>query len=143
MIKYIKIADSIYPNVKDISSDGRFEPITDLAVLKDTAVDTMNWLTTMQVQTLSGGDAGKIAAAETKAIVLLAKVIAAQNPDVSSLTSAWTKMIASADAGYSDSELLNMSLDGLQSTLTVFEDRSTRIVAATTIEEVVAILEEV
>ncbi len=147
MINYLKIGGSIYPKVNSIDTDDRFAPITDLVELKAAAIDTMNWLTTMRVQALSGGDAGKVAAAETKAIVLLAKVLAAQNPDVSSLTpletSAWNKLLASADAAYCDSELLNTSLDALQATLTTFEDRSTRIAAAATIEDVVAIIEEV
>ena len=120
MIKLIKVADLIYQNIepKFINVDGNevWNIPTDPEDLKNCLMDTIGWIVSQNIVKTIGG-ANKKDASATKAITLLAKLVSALNPDTSKLTenekNAYEKLLALANAGYSDSTLLNESLQAV------------------------------
>ncbi len=126
MIKVLKVGNYVYQNIDVIvaAEDGsavRNSLIPeDPKKLRACIADTLGWKVGNNIlKTI--GDANKKDASTTKAIVLLTKLINTLNPDTSKLTenekSAYEKLLALADAGYSDSTLLNEALAAVQEQL--------------------------
>ncbi len=124
MIRLIKIGNLIYQNIEPKHKDEQGNEIWNIPNnpenLKNCLIDTLGWIVSQNiVKTI--GDANKKDASTTKAIVLLAKLVNTLNPDTSKLTenekNAYEKFLALADAGYSDSTLLNEALATVQEQL--------------------------
>ena len=150
MIKILKKQNQIFQNFeeKTVLEDGTVEwniP-QDVDELKAMAIDTINWQIGSSVKKAVGNTNVNLSAANAKGIALLAKVINAQNPDTSTLTElekdSWNKLVALAENGYADSELLNASLTNVSSSIERGTDKVARIASANTHEEVIAILNE-
>lgn len=120
---------------------------TDLEEFKAMAIDTINWVVGDNIKKALSNQQTLLSASNSKAIALLAKVVATLNPDVSGLTalekSAYDSIQNLAANGYADSELLNASLASTDSEIAKASDKVTRITNATTIDEVIAVLNEV
>ena len=122
MIKVLKVGNYVYQNI-DVTvaaEDGTAirNPLIpeDPEQLKSCIADTLGWVVGSNILRAIG-DANKKDASTTKAIALLAKLVSALNPDTSKLTenekNAYEKLLALANAGYSDSTLLNESLQAV------------------------------
>jgi len=150
MIKILKKENQVFQNFneKDVLEDGSvvWNIPTDIEEFKALAIDTINWQIGDNVKKALGSIQINLSAANAKGIALLAKVINAQNPDTSSLTSLeadnYNKMVALADGGYADSELLNASLTSVTDEIANGTEKIVRITNATTIEEIIEILNE-
>lgn len=134
MIRVIKLGDVIYqgieskvwraedPDNPNSSAKLVYNPLlpSDAESLKNTLMDTLGWIVGQEI-VKTVGDSNKKDASNSKAIVLLAKLISTLNPDTSGLTenelNAYNKMLALAENGYSDSTLLNRTLDAVISKL--------------------------
>ena len=149
MIKIIKIDDLIYQGFQEKSFDENGNEVwnipTDVEAFRKITIDTINWWVGNKVKKQTG-DFAKLSAANSKAIVLLTKLLVTLNPDTSKLTdlekSAWDKLIAFADNGYADSELLNNSLDAVQSYVVKGGDLINQALNATKLDELIGILNE-
>lgn len=75
------------------------------------------------------------------------KLIDTLNPDTSNLTqleaSAWDKMKQLVQARYSDSELLDQFFDSVLGNIGTYNDKIVQAQNATTIEELIQILESI
>ena len=150
MIKTLKIDDLIYQNIDEHATDENGEPLydlpTDIDKFKALAIDTVNWQIGDNVTRSLGNTQTNLSASNAKAVVLLAKLIGMLNPDTTGLSQleldSYNKMLALADNGYSDSELLNSSLAKVSEYIAAGTDKVARIMAAQSIEEVIAILNE-
>jgi len=142
MIKLLKIDNLIYTNVEESEVE---EYLQDLETFRKHTIDTINWWIGNKVKKATG-DVTKLSAANSKAIVLLTKLLKTLTPDTSTLTelekSAWDKLLVFADTGYADSELLNNSLQAVQSYTQQGGDAISKALNATTIEELIGILNE-
>jgi len=134
MIRIIKLGDVIYQGIEpkvwkteeldnpDSPTKLVYNPIlpSDPKSLKNALVDTLGWIVGQEIIKVVG-DSNKKDASNSKAIVLLVKLISTLNPDTSGLTenelNAYNKMLALAENGYSDSTLLNRTLDAVTSKL--------------------------
>jgi len=122
MIKLIKLGDNIIANIEPYYYDEEGNQIWNipntLDELKKAMIDTYNWLIGQSIKNLLGDDT-KLPASNSKAIVLLSKIVSQLIPDntILNLTnlekSAWNKLLFLANNGYSDSKLLNDSLDAV------------------------------
>ena len=151
MIKILKKDGLIYQNIeeKSVNEDGVevFNIPTDVALFQTMAIDTINWVIGDNIKKAVGNTFTTLSASNSKAIALLAKIVNGLAPDTSSLTTLeadnFTKLVALGDGGYGDSELLNASLTAVDTEIAAGTDKITRITNATTIDEVIAILNEV
>jgi hypothetical protein len=149
MIKVIKIGDLIYQNIEPFYLNENGEKVwnipTDLEELRKCTIDTINWLIGQEVKN-SLGDYTKLSAANSKAITLLVKAIG-NNADTSKFTETekqiWGIMQKLADAGYSDSELLLKSLTLVSEKITKYSDLINKALNATTVDELIGILESI
>jgi len=134
----IKIKNRIYntndANIENMSIDE----------LRVAAMDTINWIAGRTVKK-AVGETVNISASNSKAIAMLAKVIFSQSPDLSGLTdkerASYDALVALADAGYSDSELLLRALTAVQEAVASAAEKSAQIASATTVDEIIAVLE--
>jgi len=148
MIKVVKIKDLVYTNIeeKTINENGQevWNIPTDLTKLKAIAVDTINWVAGDRVKKAVQNNITLLNASNSKAIVLLVKVINSLNPDTSNLSdnekNAFNKMVALGDNGYADSKLLNNMLDSVVNNVTNISQKVSAVEKATTIDEVIDIL---
>jgi len=140
MIKLLKVDNLIYTNVEESEVE---EYLKDLETFRKITIDTINWWIGNKVKKATG-DVTKLSAANSKAIVLLTKLLKTLNPDTSSLTElekeAWNKLLIFADIGYADSELLNNSLQAVQTYALQGNELIKQALNATTIEELIEIL---
>lgn len=149
MIKIIKINNLIHQNFKEKSFDENGKETwnipTDVEEFRKIVIDTINWWIGNKVKKQTGNFT-KLSASNSKAIVLLTKILNSLNPDLSNLTelekSAWNKLTAFADNGYADSELLNNSLSAVQDCAVKGGDLIDKALKATTINELIGILNE-
>ena len=147
MIKLVKIDDLIYQGFQEKSFDENGNEVwnipTDVEEFRKITIDTINWWVGDKVKKQTG-DFAKMSAANSKAIVLLTKLLATLNPDTSKLTdlekSVWDKLTAFADNGYADSELLNNSLSAVSDYVVKGGDLIDKALKATTIDELIGIL---
>ena len=150
MIKQIKIGELVYEKIEPYTINENGERVwnipNDLEKLRKCTIDTFNWLIGQKVKQVSGGDNTKLAAANSKAIVLLVKLISTLKPDISILTDK-EKQIYSllkefASNGYSDSELLLNTLTAVLNNIGEYSQKIEQAQQATSIEELIKLLEE-
>jgi hypothetical protein len=148
MIKTVKIGDLVYQGieVKTVDENGNetWNIPNDLERLRTCVIDTLNWFIGQEVKN-SVGDYTKLSAANSKAIVLLVKALG-NNADTSNFTDTekqiWDKLSALGEAGYSDSKLLLNSLTAVIGSVTKYSTIINSALKATTVEELIKILEE-
>ncbi len=149
MIKLIKIDDLIYQGFQEKSFDENGKETwnipTDVEEFRKITIDTINWWVGNKVKKQTGSFA-KMSAANSKAIVLLTKLLTTLSPDDSKLSdlekSAWDKLTAFADNGYADSKLLNNSLMAVSDYVVKGGDLIDKTIKATTLDELISILNE-
>jgi len=150
MIKVIKLGDSIYSGIEEKSIDEKGNEIwnipTDLTKLKAIAVDTINWVAGDRVKKAVQNNITLLNASNSKAIVLLGKIINSLNPDLSKLTdnekNAFDKMVALGNNGYADSKLLNTMMDSVTSNITSLSKKIADVQNANSTDDVIKILNE-
>jgi len=150
MIKLIKIGELVYQGIEPFYIDENGNKIwnipNDLETLRNCVIDTFNWLIGQEVKKQSGGDFTKLAAANSKLGVLLIKVVDSLNPDLTSLTenekAIWDTAKQFAEQGYSDSELLKNLMNAVLTNISNYSQKITQAQQATSIEELIALLEE-
>jgi len=149
MIKYMKLGNHIIRNTEPYYIDEEGNQIwnipSDSAQLKSALEDTLGWLVYNNIQKSINRSADKLNASSTKAVCLLAKVISTLSPDLSQLTekeqSAFNKMLALADQGYTDSDLLNFTSSTLQEQLNWYAEKMQELNSLETLDELVAFAE--
>ena len=149
MIKLIKINNLIYKGFEEKTYDSDRKEVwnipTDVEAFRKVTIDTINWWVGDKVKKQTG-DFAKLSAANSKAVVLLTKLLATLNPDTSNLTdlekSAWDKLNTFADNGYADSELLNNSLDAVKDYVVKGGELIDKALKATTLDKLIGILNE-
>jgi len=149
MIKQIKIGKMIYTNIepKTIDENGQetWNIPTDVEEFRKIVIDTINWKIGNEVKKATG-DFAKLSAANSKAIVIVLKLLDTLSPDTSKLSdlekSAYDKMLTLANNGYGNSDLLNTSLDAVTSGITKGQDLISKALQVTTIDELIGILNE-
>jgi len=150
MVKTLKVGDLVYQNidVKIVDDEGNIIDNPNIPSepqeLKNALADTLSWIVGQSiVKTI--GNANKKDTSTTKAVMLLAKVVNSMNPDISNLTTneqnALQKMVDLADIGYTDSELLNATLDELKTQLEWYTTKTAELEALSTYDELVAFAE--
>jgi len=150
MIRQIKIGELIYEKIEPFSIDEKGNKVwnipNDLETLKSCAIDTFNWLIGQEVKKASGGDNTKLAAANSKAIVLLIKLVDTLNPDTTQLTDKekqiYELLKTFASNGYSDSELLLNTLNAVLNNIGEYSKKIEQAQNATSVEELIKLLEE-
>jgi len=148
MIKIIKLGDSIYNGIEEKSIDEQVNETwnipSDLDEFKKVAINTINWVTGDRIKKIVQNNITLLNASNSKAIVLLAKVVSSLNPDTSKLTDqekdAYNKIITLANNGYADSGLLNKTLDSVTNNITNLSKKITDVQNATTIDKIIDIL---
>ena len=147
-IKLLKVGDLIYQKLDvDVDlledTDEIKKILTNLNTLKQTTLDTINWWLGDKI-TKSSGNIFKLSAANSKAIVLLVKLLETLNPDTSKLTDTektiYDNLTALANDGYADSDLLLNTISDLKSYLEKGEELIKEATAATTVDELIAVL---
>lgn len=147
MIKVLKINNQIHINFEPFYLDNKGNKIwnitTDLEEFRKMTIDTINWWIGNNVKKQTGNFT-KLSASNSKAIVLLTKILASLNPDLSNLTdlekSAWDKLVTFANNGYADSKLLNNSLQAVQDYVVKGNELINQALQSTTIDELIEIL---
>ncbi len=150
MIKVLKKGNLIYQNIDEKIIDENGNEVwnipTNVDEFKVMAIDTISWKIGDNVKKTLDNTNTKLSAANAKAIALLAKLINTLNPDTSSLTPLeldnYNKLLSLANNGYADSKLLNNSLVAVETEIAKGVDKITRIQNATTLDEIIAILNE-
>jgi len=148
MIKTLKLGDSIYSEIEPKTIDEQGNEIwnipTDLDEFKKAAIDTINWVVGNKIKKAIQGNITLLNASNSKAIVLLSKVVSSLNPDTSNLTEkekdVYNKMGTLADNGYSDSKLLNNMLDSVINNVTNISQKIADVEKANSIDEIIDIL---
>ncbi len=114
-LKVIKIGNVVYSNV-NTSDDGRDLIPADVYGLKKVVIDTLNWVIGKRILD-TVGNFNKLVAANSKGIVLLAKILRNSGITPTGLTDKEKEALSGiyelADAGYADSELLNNTIHSL------------------------------
>ena len=147
MIKYIKLQNTIHQNVEPfiIDEDGNeiWNIPNDFQELQQATIDTFHWLIGYEVKQGLGSEFTKMSAWSSKAIVLLAKQIQSLNP-TATLTakeqSAFNSLVALADNGYADSELLNNAFNVLDNSFTKYTPLIQQSTTATTVDKLITLL---
>jgi len=150
MIKVIKLGDLVYQNIEAKTIDEKGNEVwnipTDLTKLKAIAVDTISWVAGDRIKKAVQNNITLLNASNSKAIVLLGKIINSLNPDLSKLTTnekdAFDKMITLGDNGYADSKLLNSMMDSVTSNITSLSKKNADVQNANSIDEIIKILNE-
>jgi len=150
MIKQLKIDDEIYQDFEEKNVDEDSVVIwnipTNLEEFKAMALDTINWQIGDSVKKSLGNTNVNLSASNAKGIALLSKVVASLNPNLDGLTEleadSYSKMVALAEGGYADSELLNASLSNVSEFITSATDKVARVTQAESIDDVITILNE-
>jgi len=149
MIKLIKFEKEIHSNIEPfyVDKDGNkvWNIPTDVEEFRKVTIDTINWKIGNEVKKATG-DFAKLSAANSKAIIIVLKLLNTLSPDTSKLTdlekSAYDKMLNLANNGYGDSELLNNSLDAVLNGITKGQELINKALQATTMDELIGILNE-
>ena len=149
MIKLIKIGDLVYQgyNEKTFDEDGKetWNIPTDVEEFRKIVIDTINWKIGQDIKNATQ-DFTRLSAANSKAIIIILKLLDTLNPDTTGLTvkekSAYDKMLTLVNNGYGDSDLLNTSLDAVLNGIQTGQTLITNALKATTIDELIGILNE-
>jgi len=150
MIKVVKIKDLVYTNIEEKTIDENGNEIwnipSDLDEFKKVAIDTINWVAGDRVKKAVQNNITLLNASNSKAIVLLVKIINSLNPDLSNLSdnekNAFNKMVALGDNGYADSKLLNTMIDSVTNNITSLSQKIADVEKAESIDEIIKILNE-
>ena len=148
MIKIIKINNNIYQNIEPKTIDEKGNETwnipTDLDEFKKVAIDTINWVAGDRIKKAVQNNITLLNASNSKAIVLLGKIINSLNPDLSKLTdnekNAFDNMVTLGKNGYADSKLLNTMIDSVTSNITSLPQKITDVQNANSIDEIIKIL---
>ncbi len=149
MIKLIKIQDLIYQNYEEKYIDENGNEVwnipSNVQELLPIVLDTINWWVGDKVKKATG-DFTKLSAANSKAIALLFKIVDSLQPDTSNLTekeqSAYDAMKALAGAGYSDSDLLNSSIQAVNEYIQRGAELGVQAMQAQSVEELIGVLNQ-
>ena len=149
MIKLIKINNLIYKNYAERYVDEQGNEIWNIPdnvqELLPVALDTINWWVGDKVKKATG-DFTKLSAANSKAIALLFKIVDSLNPNTSNLTekeqAAYDAMKALAGAGYSDSDLLNSSIQAVNKYIQKGAQLAEQAIQAQSVEELISVLNQ-
>ncbi len=149
MIRLIKLNDFIYQNYEEKTNYENGEEVWNIPntvqELLPVVLDTINWWVGAKVKKATG-DFVKLSAANSKAIALLAAIIASQNPDTSNLTelqkSAFDKMTTLGNSDYTDSQLLNNSLDAVVNYVQKGTQLGAQAIQAQSVEELIDVLNQ-
>ena len=149
MIKIIKIGDLVYQgyNEKTFDENGKetWNIPTDVEEFRKIVIDTINWKIGQDIKNATQ-DFTRLSAANSKAIIIVLKLLDTLNPHTTGLTdkekSAYDKMLTLAQNGYGDSDLLNTSLDAVLNGIQTGQTLITNALKATTINELIGILNE-
>jgi len=148
MIKQIKIEELVYDNFeekyKDEEGNIHWNIPTDLEEFRAIAIDTINWQIGDRVKKITKTNVN-LSASNAKAIALIAKILNKENPDLTSgftelEQDSWNKIVALADNGYADSEMLNLSLTSVIENINIGTTRIVAVTNASSLEEVINIL---
>ena len=147
MIKIIKLGELIHqgiePKTTDDSGYTHWAIPDTVETLLPVVLDTINWWVGDRVKRVMG-DMTKLSAANSKAIALLVKLVAGLNPDTSALSanekSAYDALLALANSGYSDSELLVGSIGAVQQYIQRGNDAAQRAMAAKSVDALIDVL---
>jgi len=150
MIKILKKGNQVFQNFdeKEILEDGTviWNIPTDVEEFKALAIDTINWQIGDSVKKALGNTQTNLSASNAKGIVLVAKVLNSLSPKQTGLSDlekdSFNKMIELGENGYADSGLLNASLSKVSEFIASGTDKAVRVTSATTIDEVIEILNE-
>jgi len=149
MIKQIKLNNLIHTNIEpyyyDEEGNKNWNIPSDLEELRAATIDTFNWLIGQEVKKTAKNFTG-LSASNSKAITLLVKIINAQSPNLDNLTdlekNAYNKMLALANAGYSDSKLLNNVLDAVINNIASYSEKIGKTLEAQSVNELIKLLSE-
>ena len=149
MIKLIKIGDLVYQGFQEKVIDENGKEIwnisTDVEEFRKIVIDTINWKIGQDIKNATQ-DFTRLSAANSKAIIIVLKLLDTLNPDTTGLTekekSAYDKMLTLAQNGYGDSELLNNSLEAVLNYTQTGQTLITHALKATTTDELIGILNE-
>ena len=149
MIKLIKIGNLVYQGFQEkvIDENGKetWNIPTDIEEFRKIVIDTINWKIGQDIKNATQ-DFTRLSAANSKAIIIVSKLLNTLNPDTTGLTdkekSAYNKMLTLANNGYGDSDLLNTSLDAVLNGIQTGQTLITNALKATTIDELIGILNE-
>jgi len=150
IIKELKIEESVFINIniKEEDENGvlSYPELQDVKKLRDIAIDTLNWKIKKEVLKAAGGKQSDLIVANSKASVLLAKTIALLNPNLEDLTAlekeSFEIMLNLAESGYSDSNKLKDTLQSVAKNIPFYTEKIQRVTIATSVEEIVEILNE-
>ena len=143
MIKLIKIGNVIHTNY-DLQEDT--QGLRDLPIdrIKEYALDTLNWQAGNAVKQSTGGTAIDLAAANSKAIALILKLIKPSDTAIGKLTDREQGIVRSllglGQNGYGDSDKLAASVESVATVVAQTASHAERIAQASTLDDVVAIL---
>ncbi len=148
---FIKLGDKIYDSLVPVQYDEEGNEIwnipNDYDSLKAAIEDTLGWFVFNNIQKSINRSPDKLSASNSKAICLLAKVINTLNPDLTQLTekeqSAFNKLLSLANDGYTDSILLNFTIDKLQEQLDWYANKIQELNNLTTVDELINFLENI
>jgi len=149
MIKTIILNGTIYQGFEEKLTDSvgniKWNIPTDIEEFRKIVINTINWKIGQNISKATGNYT-KLSASNSKAIIIVLKLLNTLSPDTSKLDSlendAYNKMITLMNNGYGDSELLNNSLDAVLNGVTKGQDLISKAVKATTIYELIDILNE-
>ena len=149
MIKLIKIEDLVYQGydekILDENEKETWNIPTDVEEFRKIVIDTINWKIGQDIKNATQ-DFTRLSAANSKAIIIVLKLLDTLNPNTTGLTvkekSAYDKMLSLANNGYGDSDLLNTSLDAVLKYTQTGQTLITNALNATTIGELIGILNE-
>ena len=150
MIKVIKINELVFERIEPYTINENGERVwnipSSLEELRKCTIDTFNWLIGQKVKEVSGGDSTKLSAANSKAIVLLVKLVDTLKPDTSKLTDKEKQIFnllkEFANNGYSDSELLLNPLNAVLNNIGEYSQKITKAQNAKSVDELIKLLSE-
>jgi len=151
IIKYLKIKGDVLTNVNIKTADDPELPgifvTDDLDLFKQYAIDTINWVIGQEVLNTVSKEFAKLSTANSKAIVLLAKLINTLGPDTTVLTetekSIFDHLLTLADEGYSDSRLLKNTLKVVSENIARYTPLITEVNEAKSINSVISVLAKI
>ena len=147
MIKIIKIGDLVYQGFSEktigTNNNIKWNIPTDVDKFREIVIDTINWVVGQNIQNVMSSFTA-LSAANSKAIALIIKLLNTLKPDTSKLTKlesdAYNKILTLANNGYSDSQLLNNSLDAVMNNVQTGSKLIAQATKATTIDELIKVL---
>jgi len=154
MIRILKKQDTIYRNYEEKTIDENGEVNwtipEDIDLFKKLAVDTLNWEIAILVKEKAQNNILILNAVNSKAIaflsMLIGKLIDATSIDLDDLTTTqseiWDSLLKMGNSQYTDSELLKNTLINVEEYVKKGGDKINRILNATTIDDIIEILNE-